>query len=78
MCFIPLSFGILCYTLKDNKNSSFSKKKKKRNILSKCNLLSLIEISENETLLSYLIFFNFRLYLSWHLSSISYFPENQE
>ena len=24
MCFIPLSFGILCYTLKDNKNNSFS------------------------------------------------------
>ena len=24
MCVTPLSFGILCYTLKDNKNSSFS------------------------------------------------------
>ena len=24
MCFIPLSFGILCYTLKDNKNNCFS------------------------------------------------------
>ena len=24
MCVTPLSFGILCYTLKDNKNSSFA------------------------------------------------------